>query len=548
MIFCLRLVAVLSLIPFLLIPYGLPPEQQLVFATSFTDPSGDAIITSNEKCQPDSLVHCIGEQPQQQKGSTIENAAATLTTSFESFDGVIDQTQNISAESTPEGFLYMANAKSNSVAVIDLATNAIVNNVTLGRSPHDIKISDDQQMVYTTDIDSGTVSIIDTTSNTLIDQIEIGGNRTVHGIAIFNDTMYVGDVYSGKVLVIRNDGQIVNEIQVGAGPEYVEASPNGKFLYVANLWSPISVVDIAQNKVIREIDSGETPHGLSFTDDGSLLFIVNMNSNTLSIIDATKHELIKTIPVGNKPEYVALTPDQRFAFVTNLGSDTVSIVDTRTLSVVKEVPLGGDGPHGIAFSADGDMAYVSNMNSSDISVIDVTTGQEIARFPSGGAEPHQIVLKKPFVGIVASAQIEDDNNNNDNINVTTTTTTTTTTTSIPMAEVYVDIANDRLELARGLMFQENLESNNGMLFVYDDEDTRNFTMKNTLITLDMLFIDSNLTIVDIKENVPPCIEINDRCPSYVSKEPAKFVLEVNAGFVKNNRVSLGDRLILNDNG
>lgn len=141
----------------------------------------------------------------------------------------------------------MGIVKSNSVAVIDLATNAIVKKITVGKSPHDIKISDDQQTIYTTDIDSGTVSIINTTSNTLIDQLETGGDRAVHGIAIFNNKMYVGDVYGGKVLVISDDGQIMNEIKVGAGPEYIEVSPDGRFLYVANLWSPISVIDIAQN-------------------------------------------------------------------------------------------------------------------------------------------------------------------------------------------------------------------------------------------------------------------------------------------------------------
>jgi YVTN family beta-propeller protein len=413
MISHLALIAVLFLMPGFWIIYDSPVQQ--VFATSFEDSSEQAIVTSNDECQPGSLVHCIdGQQQPQQKGLPVkDNAdiATTGTTSPESSDGVIGQTQHTDGLSMPREFLYVGNAKSNSVAVIDLATNAIIKNITVGESPHDIKISDDQQRVYTTDIDSGTVSVINSTSNTLIDQIETGGNRAVHGIAIFNDTMYVGDVYGGKILLINDDGQIINEIKVGAGPEYVEVSPNGKFLYVANLWSPISVVDIAQNKVIKEIDSGETPHGLSFTDDGSRLFIVNMNSNTLSVIDATRHEVIKTISVGNRPEYVALTPDERFAFVTNLGSDTVSVVDVESLQVIKEIPVGGDSPHGIAFSLDGDMAYVSNMDSSDISVINVTTGQLITTFPSGGIEPHQIVLKNPSAVSIASAGSKDINSN-----------------------------------------------------------------------------------------------------------------------------------------
>ena len=286
--------------------------------------------------------------------------------------------------------LYVENANSNSISVIDLATNTVIRNISVGSSPHDLKISQSQETLYSTDTDSGTISIINTTTNTLIQQVLT--DATVHGIAIFNDTLYVGDVYGGKVLVI-NDGVVKDEIKVGSGPEYLEVNPNGKFLYVANLWSPISVVDLEQKKVIKEIDSGKTPHGLLFTNDGSRLFIVNMKSNTLSIIDAEKHEIIKTIAVGERPEYVALTPDESLAYVTNLGSDTISIIDTRSFEVVNEIQVG-DGPHGIAFSSDGDFVYVSNMNGNDVSVIATANNEIVATIPVG-IEPHQLVIKMP---------------------------------------------------------------------------------------------------------------------------------------------------------
>jgi YVTN family beta-propeller protein len=71
--------------------------------------------------------------------------------------------------SNEKGFLYVGNAKSNNISVVDLATNKAIKNITVGSGTHDIKISDDQQTVYTTDIDSGTVSIVNATSNTLMD-------------------------------------------------------------------------------------------------------------------------------------------------------------------------------------------------------------------------------------------------------------------------------------------------------------------------------------------------------------------------------------------
>jgi uncharacterized membrane protein (UPF0127 family) len=106
--------------------------------------------------------------------------------------------------------------------------------------------------------------------------------------------------------------------------------------------------------------------------------------------------------------------------------------------------------------------------------------------------------------------------------------------------VFAEVPDDREEFVRGLMFRKHLPWNAGMLFAFSDEETRSFWMKNTLIPLDMMFVDSSSRIVDIKENVPPCKQ--DECPTYPSQEPAQYVLEVNAGFVQDKGVKIGDHL------
>jgi uncharacterized protein len=57
----------------------------------------------------------------------------------------------------------------------------------------------------------------------------------------------------------------------------------------------------------------------------------------------------------------------------------------------------------------------------------------------------------------------------------------------------------------------------------------------------MIFVDNNLRIVDIKKNVQPCVQENHFL-SYPSTGPAKYVLEVNAGFTDQNNIKVGDRL------
>lgn len=108
--------------------------------------------------------------------------------------------------------------------------------------------------------------------------------------------------------------------------------------------------------------------------------------------------------------------------------------------------------------------------------------------------------------------------------------------------VEVEIADEPQERNTGLMFRESLDQNSGMFFVFEREDRLSFWMKNTLIPLDMLFIDENFEIVEIKEFVPPCLD--DPCPNFPSSKPAKYVLEVNGGFVEKNNIKVSDKIAL----
>ena len=111
-----------------------------------------------------------------------------------------------------------------------------------------------------------------------------------------------------------------------------------------------------------------------------------------------------------------------------------------------------------------------------------------------------------------------------------------------LIKINVEIADDNQERMRGLMFREHLNENNGMLFVFENEERQIFWMKNTLIPLDMIFININFKIVDIKHAVP-CEE--NPCPLYESSKPAKYVLEVNGNFTTRDNIKIGDKFIYN---
>ncbi|MFH1721825.1 MAG: DUF192 domain-containing protein [Candidatus Altiarchaeota archaeon] len=108
--------------------------------------------------------------------------------------------------------------------------------------------------------------------------------------------------------------------------------------------------------------------------------------------------------------------------------------------------------------------------------------------------------------------------------------------------VTVEIADEPAETSRGLMFRQKLGADEGMLFIFPSEVVQKFWMKNTLIPLDMLWITENGKIIFIEHDVPPCK--SDPCPTYGPDEPAKYVLEVNAGYIKEHGLKVGDTLKL----
>ena len=108
-----------------------------------------------------------------------------------------------------------------------------------------------------------------------------------------------------------------------------------------------------------------------------------------------------------------------------------------------------------------------------------------------------------------------------------------------LIEINVEIADDNNERIKGLMLKENLEEGRGMFFIFEDESYHKFWMKNTSIPLDIIFIDKNFRIIEVK-NALPCKK--EPCILYEPSKPAKYVLEVNLGFAARNKISTGNEV------
>ncbi|MGH9456710.1 MAG: DUF192 domain-containing protein [Thermoanaerobaculia bacterium] len=93
--------------------------------------------------------------------------------------------------------------------------------------------------------------------------------------------------------------------------------------------------------------------------------------------------------------------------------------------------------------------------------------------------------------------------------------------------VEVEVASDPDTRATGLMYRPSLNAGKGMLFLFPEPAAHGFWMKNTLIPLDMIWIDATGRVVDVEADVPPCKA--DPCPTYGPEGKASYVLELAGG-------------------
>ena len=103
--------------------------------------------------------------------------------------------------------------------------------------------------------------------------------------------------------------------------------------------------------------------------------------------------------------------------------------------------------------------------------------------------------------------------------------------------VQVEVAADDPTRQQGLMYRDQLAENRGMIFLFGEDGVYPFWMKNTIIPLDMIWIDTAHKVVSVQHDVPPCKA--DPCPSYPPTGPARYVLETASGVAKRHRLEAG---------
>ena len=104
--------------------------------------------------------------------------------------------------------------------------------------------------------------------------------------------------------------------------------------------------------------------------------------------------------------------------------------------------------------------------------------------------------------------------------------------------VFAEVADTEEKREEGLSGRLTLSDSSGMLFVFDEPDVYTFTMQDTYISLDIIFISEEKLVIDFEENTTPLV-----LTSITPNNEILYALEVNAGFVEANGIAIGDVVV-----
>lgn len=102
----------------------------------------------------------------------------------------------------------------------------------------------------------------------------------------------------------------------------------------------------------------------------------------------------------------------------------------------------------------------------------------------------------------------------------------------------IEIAETDDERGKGLMYRKSMADTQGMLFMFDAPEEQSFWMKNTYISLDIIYVNGKKEIVSVQKYATPLSE--ESLPSF---KPAQYVVEVNAGFCDKYKIKYGDKIV-----
>ena len=299
--------------------------------------------------------------------------------------------------------VYTADQTSNTVSVIDPSENKLLGVIRLGDpvpgalSPlykgqllvHGLGYSPDSKMLAVVSVGSNSVTLIDTATNKIKGVVYVG--RSPHEAFFTPNGRELWVTVRGENYVSVIDPARMKEtrrIEVANGPGMTMFGPDGKYAFVCSRFTPeLAVVDVASHNIIKRLPqvSPFSPN-IAVTPENDEVWITLKDVGKVQVYSAkppfAQKAVLDTGPITNHVNF-ANNRNGKFAYVTIGGTNEVKVFRRGvTPELAATIPVG-ELPHGIWPSGDGSRVYVALENGEHCAAIDAVTNKVIANIPIG---------------------------------------------------------------------------------------------------------------------------------------------------------------------
>ncbi len=288
-------------------------------------------------------------------------------------------------------YAYILNDTSNTISVIDTATNTVIATPDIGTtSLHGSAVLPNGNFAYIGAYGANRVTVIDTVTQTIV--ATINGFNQPRALAALPDSsrVYVGNNSANRIDVIDTTTNTISaQIPTPAGTTGIAlaASTDGSRVYVALDSNVLREIDTATNTfTAQQVSAGASAGGIAVSPDGATIYLASSGNALVRVYDSATLTQTRTIAAANNPYTVALSPDGTILYVPAIGANVLRIFNAATGASIANVPVAAQ-PAGVSLNPTGTRAYITSVSGNTVSVLDTGSNTVIktisAPRPSG---------------------------------------------------------------------------------------------------------------------------------------------------------------------
>ena len=355
------------------------------------------------------LASCSSDRAKPQATASSSSAAPTTTLATTTTAAPTPATVDVYAADRPNqlsptvaGFpsrIYVPNSVSNTVDVIDPATNTIVDHFDVGAEPQHVVPSYDLTTLYVASDLGNTLTPIDPATGAHGDPIPVDDPYNLYFTPDGRFAIVVAERLARLDFRDPHTLAVITSLPVACtGIDHMDFSADGSYLIASCEFSgemvKVSLTAPDSPKVVGAIrlDAPAKPQDVKLSPDGAVFYVADMNANGVWEIDGESFSVIGFLPTGMGAHGLYVSRDSKDMYVSNRDEGSISVVDLATRSVrVKWQLPGGGSPDMGGVSADGTTLWLSGRSNSEVYAIDTTSGELRARIRVGDG-PHGLCV------------------------------------------------------------------------------------------------------------------------------------------------------------